>query len=282
MYWRYLLVTVEIFGITLLNYWFTPTYYSFDVLYCLPIIQTAQVNSLLSRRNTDSFMVDFFGVLSAVTWSAGEAMITWPDFPLMALAMNIFTRSITLAVLGRILAKLWRDRTYARKDVLTDLSNRLVLYEQLRIEQSRSQRSGLPYSLMFIDIDKLKVLNDTKGHDIGDDALQLLADILRENSRSVDTICRFGGDEFVLLFPETDEKGCSALCSRITHVTKRKFEKHGWPISVSIGYTTEIGFNRNVDELLRAADQKMYQLKQSKNLAPQATPVTQGVLDFKR
>jgi diguanylate cyclase (GGDEF)-like protein len=264
MHWRYLLVTLEILGITLLNYWMAGTYYSFEVLYCLPIIQTAHLSSIRARRRADSYIADFFGVLSAVVWSAGEAAIVWPDFPMLALAMNIFTRGVTLVVLGRVIDKLWRERAYSRKDALTDLANRLDLFERLEAEQVRSQRSGQPYSLMFIDVDQLKLLNDNQGHHAGDEALKALADVLVENSRAVDTVCRFGGDEFVLLFPETDEEGCDVLSHRITAAAAQKFREKGWPISLSIGSTTEIGKNRDADELLRAADQQMYILKKAK------------------
>ncbi|HQR51152.1 MAG TPA: GGDEF domain-containing protein [Methylophilaceae bacterium] len=264
MYWRYLLVTLEVLGITLLNYWMAGTYYSFEVLYCLPIIQTAHLSSLRARRSSDKYLADFFGILSAVVWSLGEAAIAWPDFPMLALGLNIFTRSVTLAVLGRVMTKLWRDRAYSRKDALTELANRLALFDRLEIEQTRSMRSGHPYSLMFIDIDQFKRLNDNQGHHTGDAALKVLAHVLLENSRTVDTVCRFGGDEFVLLFPETDEEGCSVLSRRISSAAALEFWKKGWPISVSIGYTTEIGKNRSADELLRAADQKMYLLKKAR------------------
>lgn len=77
--------------------------------------------------------------------------------------------------------------------MLTGLANRLELLERLEIEQVRSERSGSPYSLLYIDIDQFKCLNDSHGHHVGDEALKLIADILRASSRAVDVAARIGG-----------------------------------------------------------------------------------------
>ncbi|HEY8887570.1 MAG TPA: GGDEF domain-containing protein, partial [Gallionella sp.] len=206
--WRFLLVVVEILLITFFDYKVAGTYFSLDVLYCLPVIQAAQIGAIRSMRRSDKQTSTIIGVLSAVAWSVAEAAIIWPGFPPVAFAMNIFTRSVTFTVLGRVVAKLWKEREYSRKDTLTDLANRLEFNERFEVEQLRSERSGSPYSLLFIDIDQFKILNDQHGHHVGDKALKAVASILKDNSRSVDTVARIGGDEFVLLFPETDEYIC--------------------------------------------------------------------------
>lgn len=265
IYWVLLLVAAEVLLITFLNYALAETYYSFDVLYCLPVIQAARLGAIRSLRRSDTALPDLVGIISAIAWSLAEAAVTFPIFPLDALALNIFTRSVTFTVIGRVVAKLWREREYARKDVLTESANRLELFERLEIEQLRSERSGNPYSVVFIDIDKFKTLNDTRGHSTGDDALRKLADILRENSRKVDTVSRIGGDEFVLLFPETDEQSCEMLVGRIKMASEREFQNQGWPISLSIGYTTEAGNKRSIDEILRDVDKKMYMMKNRNN-----------------
>jgi len=261
VYWILLLVVAEVLLITFLDYELAGTYYSLDVLYCLPVIQAARLGAIRALRRSDTLAPDLVGILSAVAWSLVEAAITFPAFPLDALALNIFTRSVTFTVIGRVVTKLWREREYARIDVLTRLANRLELFERFEIEQLRSERSGSPYSVLFIDIDQFKTLNDTRGHHIGDDALRKLADILRKNSRKVDTVSRIGGDEFVLLLPETDEQSCEMLVSRIKLASEKDFKDRGWPISLSIGHVTDVGKERNVDEILRDVDEKMYAIK---------------------
>jgi diguanylate cyclase (GGDEF)-like protein len=77
----------------------------------------------------------------------------------------------------------------------------------------------------------------------------------------VDTVARIGGDEFVLLYPETDEYICDVLVKRIKSASNSKFETEGWPISLSIGHTTETGKARSADEILHDADKHMYAMK---------------------
>ncbi len=261
MYWRLFLIVSEIFLITLLNYKAVKTYYSLDVLYCLPVIQVASLSSIRALRPTDSQIPTIVAIISALAWGLSELAIAWPDYPLGAFVMNIFTRSITLAVLGSVLTKLWREREYSRKDQLTDLANRLEFLERFELEQLRSERSRNPYSLLYIDIDQFKALNDSQGHHVGDDALKALAALLKENSRAVDTVARLGGDEFVLLFPKTDLQARKLLIDRIKSASESKFKHHNWPIALSIGAVTETGKKRNVDEILNAADKRMYSSK---------------------
>lgn len=239
-------------------------YISLDVLYCLPIIQTARLAAIHAARRSDTQTTTIVGVMVALAWSASEMAILWPIFPLQAFLLNTFTRSVVLTVIGRVVIKLWREREYARKDMLTGLANRVELLERLDIEQGRSERSGMPYSLLFIDIDQFKALNDIHGHRVGDEALKILADILRDCSRKVDVAARLGGDEFLLLLPDTDEQSCDILVRRIEAHTKQIFEEKFWPISVSIGRTTASGRQLKADWVLRMADENMYEIKRNK------------------
>lgn len=264
MIWRFVLIFLEILLITYLDYEVAGEFYSLGVLYCLPIIQTAHVSAIRAVRRSDSRAPDIIGTLSAVAWSAAEAAFIWPLFPLSALAINIFTRAVTFTVLGRVMAKLFREREYSRKDPLTGLANRLEFIERFETEQVRSERSGEPYSVLFIDIDQFKILNDTRGHQTGDEALIALSGILSRNSRKLDTVSRIGGDEFVILFPSTDEKTCQSLMGRITQASEKTFHQQGWPISISIGSVTERGKNKSIDDVLHEADEKMYSVKKGK------------------
>jgi diguanylate cyclase (GGDEF)-like protein len=263
MFWRLLLVAAEVAFITYFDYAFAGTYYSLDVLYCLPVIQAARLGAIRAMRRTDTQTSTIVGVISAVAWSVAEAAIIWPAYPMGALAINIFTRSVTFTVLGRVVARLWKEREYSRKDTLTNLANRLEFIERFEAEQLRSERSGSPYSLLFIDIDQFKMLNDNYGHHVGDEALKAISHILRSNSRSVDTVARLGGDEFVLLFPETDEYICAILLNRIKSVSEKKFKAEGWSISLSVGYVTATGREKTVDEALHEADRNMYSMKKA-------------------
>ena len=261
VFWSFVLVVAEILFITFWDYKVAGAYYSLDVLYCLPIIQAARIGAIRSLRHSDTQMSALVGVISAVAWSIAEAAVVWPHYPLDAFTMNIVTRSITFTVLGRVVAKLWKERDFSRKDALTGLANRLEFAERFEAEQLRSERSSRPYSLLFIDIDQFKMLNDNHGHRVGDAALKAVSGILKDNSRSVDTVARIGGDQFVLLFPETDEYICGILVTRIQLASEKKFQTEGWSISLSIGHVTVTGIERSFDEILHEADEKMYSIK---------------------
>jgi diguanylate cyclase (GGDEF)-like protein len=239
-------------------------YISLDVLYCLPILQAARLTAIHSSRRYDTQAANIAGITVALVWSVTEVIITWPHFPIAAFLLNTFTRSVAFTVIGRVMIKLWREREYAHKDSLTGVANRLELMERIGIEQRRSERSGRPYSLLFIDIDAFKSLNDIYGHQVGDDALKVLANTLTECSRKVDVAARLGGDEFVLLLPDTDEQSCDILIDRIKTSTELAFGQRGWPISVSIGKTTHVGKSQEMESVIQLADENMYEIKRKK------------------
>ncbi|KAF0165303.1 MAG: diguanylate cyclase [Rhodocyclaceae bacterium] len=270
-YVRILLVAAEVSLISFLSYAtaiYLPgemgRYISLDVLYCLPIIQAARLAAIHALRHSDTQASTLVGIVVALAWSATEAAIIWPDFPLNAFLLNSFTRSVVFTVLGRVVLSLCRRSEYAHKDMLTGLANRRELLERLEIEQVRSERSGRPYSLLYIDIDQFKSLNDAHGHHVGDEALTIMADILRGSSRKVDVAARIGGDEFVLLLPDTEKQACDILIKRIEHFSKQVFEERSWQISVSIGQATKIGKTEKVDSVIQLADENMYEAKKMK------------------
>ena len=265
------LIVAEVFVISFMNFAIVshfPTefsrYISLDVLFCLPVIEAAHLTSIRANRRNDTQAPIYVGITLALVWSSVEVAISWPDFPMIVFGLNTFTRSVIFTVIGRVLIKLWREREYARKDMLTGLANRVELLDRLKIEQGYSERTGRPYSLLFIDIDNFKALNDIHGHNVGDEALKVLASILRESSRKVDVAARLGGDEFVLLLLDTNEQVCEIMIQRIEAATRQAFETHFWPISVSIGKITKIGNTRELDWVIRLADENMYEAKKAK------------------
>ncbi len=274
-YARIFLVVTEVFLIGFLGYAareYLPgeigNYISFDVLYCLPIIQTARLAAIHDAvRHSDTQTSTFVGIAVALAWSATEAVIIWPAFPVAAFLLNAFTRSVAFTVLGRVVLKLWRKSEYAHKDVLTGLANRVELLERLEIEQVRSERSNNPYSVLYLDIDQFKSLNDRYGHHVGDDALKTVADICRQSCREVDVVARVGGDDFILLLPDTDAQACDVLIKRIEDSSTQAFAERSWQISLSIGQATKVGKTKKADWVIQSADQNMYEAKRLKQQA---------------
>jgi len=261
---RIFLIVLEVLFITVLNYYMASSYYSLDVLYCLPVIQTAHFRALQSQRSSDTKILSAIAILCALAWSLAEAAVTWPDFPVSAFLMNVITRAVTFAVIGRVITTIWKEKENLRKDVLTGLVNRVEFIKWFEEKQVESQKTQKPYSLLFFNIDNFRALNDKLGHQIGDEALQSLATTLLENSRGNDGSSRIGSDEFVLLLADADEQICLVLADRICQAAEDKFKQHGWDITLSYGHVTEVGNLRSVHELLRAVGEKMYLNKELK------------------
>lgn len=267
---RTLLIFIEVLFITVLNYYMAESYYSLDVLYCLPVIQTARFDALQVQRNQDYRVLTLVAVFCALAWSLAEASVSWSDYPMSAFLMNVVTRGVTFTLIGRVIARLWKDKEYSRKDWLTGLPDRVELLRLLETQQLQSERSRLPFSLLCINIDRFRALNDKHGHQTGDEALKMLAALLQGSVRNGDAVARTGSDEFILLLAATDEQACTSLGNRVVALAERRFAEKGWDVSLSCGCVTATGSARSMDEILRDAGQQLYLSKQSGKNAPAA------------
>lgn len=153
----------------------------------------------------------------------------------------------------------------AHVDFLTGVSNRRYFMEQAEQEIQRTNRYDTPLSLLMLDIDLFKQVNDTYGHKSGDDVLRTMAKVCRETLREIDIIGRIGGEEFAILLPETDKTEAAEVAERLRAVlaNQKVALEVGTPIhfTVSIGVASRISKQDNIDMLLNLADQALYQAK---------------------
>ena len=168
-----------------------------------------------------------------------------------------------LGFIAWLLTELEQEMLAARHDYLTRLYNRRHFMQSIEAERGRSQRTGEPYSVLSLDVDQFKKLNDTLGHAAGDEALRVVAGMLSESSRTMDVSARMGGDEFCVLLPGADKNVANAIARRMIGAATEEFRRRGWPIGLSIGIATASGASESVDELLRRADEHMYGEKQA-------------------
>ena len=158
-------------------------------------------------------------------------------------------------------------RRLATQDSLTGLFNRRYFFAVAKREFQRSQRYGHSLALLLLDIDYFKRINDAYGHRAGDQVLRTVAGIMRNGLRQVDIPCRYGGEEFVMLLPETPLDTAIAVAQRLgatLAATPISTEKGPLPVTVSIGVAGLInGENLTLDLLLERADQAMYTAKQA-------------------
>ena len=152
----------------------------------------------------------------------------------------------------------------AMMDDLTNLPNRRSFFTRGSDEVSRSRRYKEPLSLIMLDIDHFKTINDTFGHESGDIALQQLARLLSKHTRSVDIPARLGGEEFGILLPNTPLANAAILAERLRHAVEEECcqgEEKKLSITASFGVAEFEPEMKNLDELFRAADTAMYQAK---------------------
>lgn len=189
--------------------------------------------------------------------------------------LNLFAKQIELAI---TIADLFQAvKNQAVTDALTTLYNRRYFEEALQREAERAERMKQPFTIIGLDLDYLKQINDKYGHALGDIAIKTVADVLKKNARSIDVAARMGGEEFNLLLPGVDSKGGLIAAERIrTAIAECKLEQVG-KITASIGVATFLEHSNKIDELLEITDQAMYAAKRNgRNQVQLAKPVTES------
>lgn len=163
-------------------------------------------------------------------------------------------------------AKHEKAEEQANTDELTGLNNRRFLFERLREETNRAQRFEFGLVILMVDIDHFKAINDTLGHAVGDKVLSDMASIIKFSTRAYDVLCRYGGDEFTLLLPQTDRDQGLIVAERIrSAVEVHKFPTEGFlgQPTASIGLSSYPEEGNDPDVLLQSADLALYHAKQS-------------------
>jgi len=189
------------------------------------------------------------------------------------LAQALTVTSYAVALGGALLdnARLFEQVQHlAVSDPLTGLANYRRLLDVLESETERTNRNGRAFAVLLLDLDGLKKINDTYGHLVGSRALCRLADTLRIHCRAIDTAARYGGDEFALVLPESQETEAQQVATRIREVLAQDNETP--PLSASIGISIYNGHGERIEKLLSDADQHLYAEK-SRRIPPGAANI---------
>lgn len=240
----------------------------------LPDLDAETVKKIISNQPVKSVIViplitqnkefGWFCVFSAREELAGTEM----DF------LGLFAKQIEMAITIADLFQAVRDQ--AVTDALTGLYNRRYFEEALEKEVQRAKRQQQPFSIIGIDLDFLKKINDTHGHFYGDLAIKTIADVLKANARSVDVPARIGGEEFDVLLPGISSDGAMIAAERIrSAIEKTEIDTIGH-ITGSLGVATYFEHTDNVEELLELTDQAMYTSKrEGRNRVTLAKPISE-------
>lgn len=179
-----------------------------------------------------------------------------------------------------VMLELRRARTELQRltwiDALTAAYNRRYLDQALAAEIERAERYAHPLGLVMFDLDDFKEINDRFGHEVGDRVLIAFADLLRQAVRGIDTVIRYGGDEFLVMMPETAGEGVALAAQRIRDAVEAALNASeevpgGWPLRISVGYAVRLPGDE-AGERLREADRAMYADKHAREF-PRAEPL---------
>ena len=227
----------------------------------MPDISDELVNKVLEDKSVKSIITiplysrekpfGIFGVFS----SREELAKSETDF------LTMFAQQIEVAITVADLFEAVKEQ--AVTDGLTGLYNRRFFEDYIKKEVTRSLRNNQPFSLIGLDLDFLKHINDKFGHAYGDIAIKTVADVLKKNARSIDIAARMGGEEFNILLPGISSEGAMTAAERIRKaIEERELETIGH-ITASIGVATFLEHSDNLEELMELTDQAMYNSKRN-------------------
>lgn len=189
--------------------------------------------------------------------SPGYAVTLWNAFIRLAIFWIITTLISSLRDAYELESRL------ARTDALTGIKNWRSFQETLTIEIERARRYPYPITLVYLDVDNFKQVNDRQGHSQGDRLLQGIAKILNHDMRSTDVVARIGGDEFIGMMPYTNRSQAEQVLPRLHRHLQSFVDKHQFPVSFSIGVITFEYPSTTVEDMVSVADSVMYQAKQN-------------------
>jgi diguanylate cyclase (GGDEF)-like protein len=230
---------------------------SFAFFYLLPVSLAAWTLSRMAGLINS--------VVCAAVWSfanhlAGEAFSS-PLIPYWNAVTRLGFFFVVTLLLAEIRHLLEQERRLARTDFLTGVLNNRAFHSLADLEIARARRYQHPFTLLYIDLDNFKTVNDQLGHHVGDALLQSVAHTIVQTLRSIDAVARLGGDEFVVLLPETNQYQAQVIAPRLQTVLLAAMANHHWPVTFSIGALTCCQTPSDSQTLIRCADQLMYKVK---------------------
>ncbi len=233
--------------------------YDFHLLFILPVLLVAWFSGAVAGC--------VLAVLSVLLWYWADRLLLGAQtdlFPLLfnkAMRLAIFLTGIWL--LHQLRTVLERESRLAREDALTGLPSRREFYSQGRRALALAHRQNTPFTVVFIDLDHFKEVNDTFGHEMGDKLLMAVSAALRAHLRASDMAGRLGGDEFALILPGMDCGPAACYVEELRQRLLSVMQQGNWPVTFSIGVASYCRAPDDFDRLLARADALMYEVKNS-------------------
>ena len=206
-------------------------------------------------------------ILSAGAWLLADISPKNRYSVLVIAYWNALVRMCFFIIINQLLCRIKRyinyEKSLARIDPLTGLLNSRTFKEEGERFFSLASRYKDPLTLIYIDIDDFKYINDSYGHNEGDRLLKVVADSFSQSVRSYDLVARLGGDEFVILLPKTEPEEARKFVTKIIGILYPNIKSYNWTVTFSIGVATFAVLPDSLDQAVNIADQLMYRVKRS-------------------
>ena len=255
LFWS--ITSIALVGVLGLVDYLTGNEFGFSLFYLIPIY--------LSVWYVNRSMGLSIAILSAITWLLADVSIGENYSHPIIYFWNTLIRFGFFFIVTYLISALQKaqkaEQFLARTDYITGAINSRYFHELLETELSRSRRYKHSFTLVYLDLDGFKQVNDRLGHTEGDKILRFIADELKAQVRDTDIVCRLGGDEFALLFPETGQPEAQVVISKIHNYLLEQLRQKYLSLTFSAGAMTYIVIPESVVETIKVADELMYSVK---------------------
>jgi len=257
---------------------------SFFIIFCLFLVWVIGVFRFLSGPELALSLFYLFPIALA-TWHVGRwagismsiaSTMSWLAADLLMLSsfshalipyLNETFRLIVFLIITHTIfglkTALEKHKELARTDPLTSVANRRAFCDLANMELNKARRYQTPISVLYLDIDDFKEINDHFGHHIGDTLLRAVAKTVQKNIRAIDVVARLGGDEFGILLAGTGAEAAALVARKLKKKLSELIQDRGWSVTLSVGAVTFEILPDSVDEMINAADSQMYHAKKN-------------------
>ena len=266
------LIILFLLGLGIVDY-FTGVELTISLFYLFPISLASWSLGRTPGRITALF--------AAIIWQTGNLLAGEQASSPFVILWNTIVRLAVFLIYSSLLSEfralLEHQTELSRTDPLTGILNRRAFYEASDLELKKIDRYQRPLSVVFIDLDNFKAVNDASGHLTGDELLRCVAERIKVQLRGTDTVARLGGDEYALLLPETNESAAKIVIPRMQKALIQEMKESNWPVTFSMGILTCNAAPSSTSEMIHFADQLMYAAKRrGKNCLEFASYGSQG------
>jgi len=235
----------------------TGSEFSMSFFYLIPVTMVAWVLG----RNTGLA----FSVFGAITWLTSD-LLSGNQYSNPAIGVwNTLIRygffSVVTILLAELRHVLEEERILANTDPLTGALNRRSFNESAEKRMIVAEVNRRPYTMVYIDLDNFKAVNDILGHATGDLVLKTVVDMIQKEIRNTDFLARLGGDEFAILLTDIDQEHAKTIVQRLQSTLLGKMDANDWGITFSIGVLTILSMPESADKLVSLTDALMYEVK---------------------